>query len=102
IWSQRWTSAEARLEAVESGLAASGAVVRRGGVYDGWDPELRGGLLGSARLRLGVEEHGGGNPLVGRRAWPRSAAAAPAPRPAPCSSPGPRRPTRRPWRSRWG
>ncbi|TMQ73905.1 MAG: glycosyltransferase, partial [Candidatus Eisenbacteria bacterium] len=78
IWSQRWTSAEARLEAVESGLAASGAVVRRGDVYDGWDLELRGGLLGSARLRMGVEEHGGGNQLVRFRAWPRCGARAPA------------------------
>jgi hypothetical protein len=33
--------------------------------------EIRGGVLGAARLRLAVEEHGGGKQFLRWRAWPR-------------------------------
>jgi len=45
----------------------------RGGDYDRWDLELRGGLLGSTRMLMAIEEHGGGKQLVKFRAWPRCA-----------------------------
>ena len=38
-----------RLQAIEASLRARGARVRRGGAYDRWDLEVRGGLLGAAR-----------------------------------------------------
>jgi hypothetical protein len=43
----------------------------RGGDYDRWDLEVRGGFLGAARLRSAVEEHGAGKQLVRFRSWPR-------------------------------
>jgi len=46
----------------------------RGGDYDRWDLELRGGLLGSVRVLMAVEEHGGGKQLVRFRTWPRCSA----------------------------
>ena len=44
IWSEHWQASEERLRSVEA-LRASGAIVRRGGVYDSWDLEVRGGML---------------------------------------------------------
>ena len=52
-------------------MQEDGVVPLRGGDYDRWDIEARGGLLGSARLRHTVEEHGGGRQLVRYRIWPR-------------------------------
>jgi hypothetical protein len=45
-------------------------VVRSGGDWDRWDLQVRGGLLGVARLRIGIEEHGAGRQLVRVRSWP--------------------------------
>jgi hypothetical protein len=36
-----------------------------------WDMEVRSGVVGPVRLRMGVEEHGGGKQLVLVRCWPR-------------------------------
>ena len=71
IWSEQWQSAEARLRDVETTLRAEGVVAPRGGDYDRWDLEVRGGLLGAARLRMVIEEHGSGKQLVRFRVWPR-------------------------------
>jgi GT2 family glycosyltransferase len=71
LWSERWRSPEGWLGAVEAVLWKMGAVPIRGGNYDRWDLELRGGRLGAARLRMAVEEHGGGKQLVRFHAWPR-------------------------------
>jgi len=35
-----------------------------GGDFDNWDLKVRGGLLGSAQLRMAVEEHGAGKQLL--------------------------------------
>ena len=43
----------------------------RGGDYDRWDLEVRGGPLGAARARMGVEEHGAGKQLLRFRLWPK-------------------------------
>lgn len=69
-WFEKWQSAETRLETLEKGLRQDGALVLRGGNFDRWDLEVRGGLLGSARLILGIEEFGGGKQLVRYRIWP--------------------------------
>jgi O-antigen biosynthesis protein len=71
IWSEQWQSPEARLQAVEMLLRAEGVVAPRGGDFDRWDLEVRGGLLGAARLHMVTEEHGGGKQLVRFRVWPR-------------------------------
>lgn len=73
IWSETWKSATRRLEEVEAALRDTEARVGRGGDFDDWDLEVQGGLLGSARLLLAVEEHGGGRQLARFRWWPRVA-----------------------------
>jgi hypothetical protein len=70
LWSERWQACEAWLHTLEHALARQGAVFRRGGDFDRWDLEIRGGLLGGVRARLGVEEHGAGKQLLLFRAWP--------------------------------
>jgi O-antigen biosynthesis protein len=69
-WFEQWQSVEARLEALENRLRLDGALVLRGGDFDLWDLEVRGGILGSARLMIGIEEFGGGKQLVRYRIWP--------------------------------
>jgi len=77
IWSEKqWRSAEQRLQALETAMRESGAAVLRGGDYDAWDLEVRGGLLGTARAQLVVEEHGQGRQLVRVRVRPTALPAA--------------------------
>ncbi len=73
IWSERWQGPDERLESLEAALQAQGAVVVRGGNYDRWDLELQGGMLGAARVRMAIEEHGAGKQMVRLRSWPRCA-----------------------------
>ncbi len=71
LWSEsNWESAEQRLQDYEGALRREGAAVSRGGEYDPWDLEVRGGLLGTARLLMVIEEHGGGKQYVRMRIWP--------------------------------
>jgi GT2 family glycosyltransferase len=70
-WSETWRGAEERLRELEANLRAGGATVLRGGDFDRWDMEVRGGLFGAARVLTAVEEHGAGRQLVRARAWPR-------------------------------
>jgi O-antigen biosynthesis protein len=72
-WSEEWRSLEDRLVAIESEVKERGIVIRRGGDFDDWDLQIRGGLLGSARLLMTVEEHGQGRQLVRMRLWPQYA-----------------------------
>jgi O-antigen biosynthesis protein len=65
-----WESPQAKLTALERALRRAGAVVRRGGEFARWDLELQGGLLGSARLLLSVEDLCPGKQLVRFRSWP--------------------------------
>jgi GT2 family glycosyltransferase len=76
IWHETWASCEQRLESLEKRLTAAGAVVRRGGAYDRWDLSVGGGLLGGARLRATVEEHGSGKQMARYRVWPRASTGA--------------------------
>ena len=69
-WYEEWQSLEDRLRDIEADLIASGAAVRRGGDFDRWDLEVRGGPLAAVRIRATVEEHGGGKQLVRLRSWP--------------------------------
>src|SRR5216117_1124806 len=71
IWSERWEPVEGRLRALEARLRAARACVLRGEEHDSWDLEVRGGILGVARLVMGVEDHAGGKQMVRLRWWPR-------------------------------
>lgn len=71
IWSESWHAPQDWLSAIEAALKEAGATLIRGGDFDRWDLELRGGLLGAVRIRMAIEEHGGGRQLVRVRFWPR-------------------------------
>lgn len=60
IWRDEWTEPHAMLQSVEDRVMESGLFVVHGGEYDDWDLTIRGGLLGSTRIRMAVEEHGQG------------------------------------------
>ena len=47
------------------------APVFRGGDFNDWDLEVRGGLFGSIRTLMAIEEHGSGKQLIRFRAWSR-------------------------------
>ncbi len=71
VWSEHGEPPDAWLRRVEDALRSAGAAFLRGGDFDRWDLHVRGGLLGAARLRIAVEEHGGGRQLTRYLAWPR-------------------------------
>jgi hypothetical protein len=71
IWSEHWQAPEERLEVIEETLREQSVAVLRGGDYDRWDLEVRGGLFGSVRTCMAVEDHGSGTQLVRFRTWPR-------------------------------
>jgi cellulose synthase/poly-beta-1,6-N-acetylglucosamine synthase-like glycosyltransferase len=71
IWRETWQPHEKILEAIENSLRDKGAVVIRGGNFDSWDLEVRGGLFGAMRTRVAVEEHGAGKQMIRLKSWPR-------------------------------
>ena len=75
LWSEQWRASESWIENIEQELRSTGNVTRRGGDYDDWDLELRGGLLGGVRGQVVVEEHGAGRQLVRTRVRPHLASA---------------------------
>jgi hypothetical protein len=70
LWSETWRSSYEWLSRLEKELADRGAIAFRGGDYDEWDLEIRGGLFGSVRVLMTVEEHGSGKQLLRFRARP--------------------------------
>lgn len=70
LWTEDWRCAEDRIAEIERAARADGAPVFCGGTWDRWDLHLRAGLLGGSRLRMGLEEHGGGRQLVRTRITP--------------------------------
>ncbi len=71
LWSQMWRPHEAWLQMLEQAIRNEGSLVKRGGNFDSWDMEVRAGLLGSARVRAVVEEHGSGRQMVRLRTQPQ-------------------------------
>lgn len=71
IWSEQWRAPEDRLTSLSDLLREQGLAVKAGGEFDRWDLEVRGGLLGMARMRMAVEEHGGGKQLLRFLVWPK-------------------------------
>lgn len=70
LWSERWQEPTETLGRLEEALRSERAVVQRGGPYERWDLEVKGGTLGAVRILMAVEEHGGGRQLVRFRSWP--------------------------------
>jgi hypothetical protein len=70
FWSEQWQGTEERVRATVQAFVGQGTVVRSGGDWDSWDLQVRGGMLGAARLRMAIEEHGAGRQLVRIRFWP--------------------------------
>jgi hypothetical protein len=71
IWSEHWRAPDERVRRLDKALRRIGGVVFSGGDYERWDLYVRGGMLGSMRLRVAVEEHGAGRQFVRIRSWPR-------------------------------
>ncbi len=71
IWSEQWRAPGERVARLDKTLRRIGGVVFSGGDYERWDLYVRGGMLGSMRLRVAVEEHGAGAQFVRIRSWPR-------------------------------
>ena len=69
LWRERRLEHPAWLQQVERGLSERWPV-RRGGEFDRWDLEIRGGAFGRVRLLSVVEEHGEGRQLARFRIWP--------------------------------
>jgi O-antigen biosynthesis protein len=64
VWSEKWKAPEEWLTSVEGLLRSEDVSVQRGGDYDTWDIQTRGGFAGIVRLKLAIEEHGGGKQML--------------------------------------
>ncbi len=70
LWSEKWLDGTEVLLSLESVLRSGGAVVRRGGDYDSWDLEIRGGLFGGLRVYTVSENYGRGKHMLRLRSRP--------------------------------
>lgn len=64
FWSDSWQAPEQRLRRIERALRDHGGRVQLGGACDRWDMQIAGGVLGAARLRTAIEDHGRGRQLL--------------------------------------
>jgi hypothetical protein len=71
FWTPNWEEPQKRLRLIESALLRGGITPQRGGDYDRWDLQVRGGSFGAVRLLMAVEDQGAGAQHVRIRAWPR-------------------------------
>lgn len=76
VWDEHWKLPEERFSEIHRNLSYEGVVVTFGHEYDRWDLEVVGGMLGSARMLMAIEDHGAGNQFVRTRIWPRCRRAA--------------------------
>lgn len=76
FWSERWQAPETWVRSLEAKLVDDDATVLRGGDFDRFDLEVRGGTSGAVRVLTAVEEHGAGRQLLRIRMWPRWSPAA--------------------------
>jgi hypothetical protein len=70
-WSEEWRAPEAWLEDVERALIWSRARVRRSGVFDRWDLQVRNSLAAVSHCLMTLEEHGGGKQMLRFKVWSR-------------------------------
>lgn len=73
IWSERWRSSDEWLRSLEVASRSCGATITRGGDFDRWDLSCQGGMFGSCRLLMAIEEHGSGEQMLRFHIWPRCA-----------------------------
>ena len=71
LWTETWIDPHQRLYKLEQAIGEEGLTVWRGNAYESWDLEVIGGLLGSARVLMAVEDHGSGSQYVRLATWPR-------------------------------
>jgi GT2 family glycosyltransferase len=71
VWSETWKAPETWLTDLEKSLKDKNTPVFRGDDFNEWDLEIRGGLCGSVRTLMAIEEHGEGKQMIRFRAWPR-------------------------------
>lgn len=64
IWQEKWMAPEAVLSSIETRLHQIGAHPERGGSFDQWDLKTHGGMFGSVRTLLAIEEHGQGKQML--------------------------------------
>lgn len=57
---------------MDQNLRSQGLVVIRGGDYDSWDLQARGGLFGSALIQFAIEDHGAGTQYIRARLKPKT------------------------------
>ena len=56
VWSENWASSTERLVRLEGELRLRQASILSGGSFGSWDIEVRGGVLGAARMRRQARE----------------------------------------------
>lgn len=71
VWTETWVEPEQILKNLHHLLQEDGAIMCIGGDFDRWDFDVRGGIFGSARTLMTVEEHGGGKQLFRFKVYPR-------------------------------
>ena len=72
VWNEaQWTSQEDWLKRLESLLCENKVQVKRGGIHDNWDLEVREGLTMPTRMIMTIEEHGSGKQFLRFRIWPK-------------------------------
>ena len=77
-WTDHWRAPEERLAQIRRFLRSENAIICDGGAYDRWDLEIVGGMFGSVRMLMAVEDHGAGTQFARIRSWPRGSSAATA------------------------
>lgn len=71
IWTRTSQPTEEWLKSFEVSVQKNGCTTARGSEFSRWDLEARGGLMGSARLRMALEHHGSGRELLRINCRPR-------------------------------
>jgi len=70
VFTRTWIEHQKRLELLEQCCNAMQTTTRRGGPYDSWDLEVRGGMFGSMRMLMAIEDQGSGTQYVRVRCQP--------------------------------
>ncbi|MDH3227439.1 MAG: glycosyltransferase [Thermoleophilia bacterium] len=71
VWRTEWQEPAGWLRELESAIRKVNAPLLRGGQFDHWDMEVRGGLFGRARVLMAIEDHGGNKQYARFRLRPR-------------------------------
>ena len=71
LWSETWRSPDQYLTSLHDSMVLNDAIAIHGVDYSDWDLHCRGGLAGSIRFLLAIEEHGAGKQLLRLKMWPQ-------------------------------